>query len=807
MANLAQIYDWFMTEKKPTQAQFWASWASFWNKGEQIPQSAISGLATVLNAKAENDQFNAHKTAADAHADLFAEKEDKANKGTADGYAPLDEFTKITHEYLNIINDLVTGGATSLLTAEQGKVLQTQINTINVLLASDNVNLDNVQELVDAIETIQMSLSSILVNNLTTGGTTKALTAEMGKTLKGLIDALASNKVDKEEGSRLITTAEIEKLASIQNIEIGTYAEIKTLKEASRLIPGTRYIITDYQTKYFIEGSNSSGIDKNKKISANISGWAVLDDNKALDMYNGLVVTITELPVGYTGALVVGGTTTVSSNSSLYYFKFANGMQSVVGLKIKYSLTRYQTILPDAVINDSNGKVVMKPGGVINTEVHDGSAYMDQTAAENLAVPTERIILVSSTANQFQILGYSDTFAGDVIEYDFDDVNVVNDNLEVISTRKGFITKRSNDALSIEVALDWRVIRFRRWLLSAASRTAFINQDLDPATTRVGLQSKFLFTANNRTSINTLPFYLAKLPEGKFKNIDTNAMVKEFSYTANSNISAKDFNIFTLDANHMPVNIAQFKVSYIKNTVFQGLPGEYPSQSLNVVMIDSYLYGNTFVTYGDIQANAMVIQDNTVLDSFSINGSSSSIVRSQLLSFVQINNIVSSEIDGCVFATQKGGITGNSLPTPTANWILFRNVIGSSLINSVFGQASVQMHISMSRVSNSQIYVHYSPVASDSLQRQREHFYINGSVITNVGLTIPRNVDKVGLTDAYFLNANPLRADGLFLYDYTVGPTLYSTHLKFNKYNYKLYYEDVDASDVKTLVTLVAARP
>jgi len=69
--------------------------------------------------------------------------------------------------------------------------IQSQITAINVLLASDNVNLDNVQELVDAIENVQTSLATILVNDLTTGGTTKALTAQMGVTLKGLIDASA----------------------------------------------------------------------------------------------------------------------------------------------------------------------------------------------------------------------------------------------------------------------------------------------------------------------------------------------------------------------------------------------------------------------------------------------------------------------------------------------------------------------------------------------------------------------------------------------------------------------------------------
>lgn len=194
MANLAQIYDWFMTGKKPTQAQFWASWGSFWNKEETIPQSAITNLTTVLNAKTENDQFNAHKVALDAHTNLFLGKEDKDQKGAANGYAPLDATIKIASDYLNIVNDLVTGGATSLASAETVKNLKTQINAINLLLTSDNLNLDTVQEIVDAIETVQTSLSTILVNDLTTGGTTKALTAEMGKTLKGLIDGMNTGK-------------------------------------------------------------------------------------------------------------------------------------------------------------------------------------------------------------------------------------------------------------------------------------------------------------------------------------------------------------------------------------------------------------------------------------------------------------------------------------------------------------------------------------------------------------------------------------------------------------------------------------
>lgn len=60
MVTLAEIYNWFMTGKKPTQAQFWASWGAFWHKLEKIPVSAIEGLTYILNAKAEKEQFDGH---------------------------------------------------------------------------------------------------------------------------------------------------------------------------------------------------------------------------------------------------------------------------------------------------------------------------------------------------------------------------------------------------------------------------------------------------------------------------------------------------------------------------------------------------------------------------------------------------------------------------------------------------------------------------------------------------------------------------------------------------------------------------
>lgn len=190
--TLNTIKNWFKTGSKPSQDQFWDTWDSFRHKYEKVPIKDIEELETTLDTKAEKSQLDDHKNDQIAHAGLFSGKEDKYQKGVAGGYVPLDEFSKIAHQYLNLINNLTAGGENSILSAEQGVILQNQIDNINRLLKCDNVDLDTVQKIVDAVTQIQTSIDTILVNDLTLGGVTKALTAEMGKILD-------LNKEDKSQ--------------------------------------------------------------------------------------------------------------------------------------------------------------------------------------------------------------------------------------------------------------------------------------------------------------------------------------------------------------------------------------------------------------------------------------------------------------------------------------------------------------------------------------------------------------------------------------------------------------------------------
>ncbi|WP_291122808.1 hypothetical protein [Flavobacterium sp. UBA6046] len=251
---LNTIKNWFLTHLVPTQQQFWDLLDSLRHKSDKVPAADVDGLDTLLLAKASQAVVDAHLIAADAHAALFAAKEDKTNKGAANGYAPLDNFSKVLSQYLMIVDDLVTGGSTNLLSAEQGRLLQVQIVAINTLLTSNDINLDTVQEVVDAIKTVQTSLSTILVNDLTTGGTTKALTAEMGKTLKALIDGLViakatdaisgTVKTDVTKADPVVYT--VETADNLLKAKVNAILEIKP-------ITGIAYTLIAYDTENLVQ--------------------------------------------------------------------------------------------------------------------------------------------------------------------------------------------------------------------------------------------------------------------------------------------------------------------------------------------------------------------------------------------------------------------------------------------------------------------------------------------------------------------------------------------------------------------------
>ncbi|SHL94721.1 hypothetical protein [Flavobacterium chilense] len=147
------------------------------------------------------------------------------------GELEFNDINNIKIDSYNALDYIVSGKA---LDARQGKVLKDLIDDVNELLASDNVDLNTLQKLGDTIEVIRNSLNILLVNDLSTGGTTKALTAEMGKILQ-------NSKVDKITGKSLLSDTEITRLGTLSNYvhPVNHPANIITQDSSNRFVSDT----------------------------------------------------------------------------------------------------------------------------------------------------------------------------------------------------------------------------------------------------------------------------------------------------------------------------------------------------------------------------------------------------------------------------------------------------------------------------------------------------------------------------------------------------------------------------------------
>ena len=120
-----------------------------------------------------------------------------AGKATADGNGAVIPSTYVKKS--QIIDSLESTAADQPLSANQGKVLKDLIDNINALLASDDMTLDEIQEIVNyvklnrdlitAITTSKVNVSDI-IDALNSTATNKPLSANQGRVLKGLIDVI-----------------------------------------------------------------------------------------------------------------------------------------------------------------------------------------------------------------------------------------------------------------------------------------------------------------------------------------------------------------------------------------------------------------------------------------------------------------------------------------------------------------------------------------------------------------------------------------------------------------------------------------
>ncbi|WP_187477858.1 hypothetical protein [Amniculibacterium sp. G2-70] len=199
MADINTILSWFQTGDFPTEAQFRETFLSFMMKGDAVSISQVEGLTEILQQTLSEEQFNNYQFAMATLIDGLAK---------ADGSNIDVELWRTTLGIANIATvDGEADGNVYLKTQTDLKFesLHARLDDLFEILASDDVNLDELQELVNLIKTHQTEieqLQQISIGNTHDNKVELTGTYEgTGATLQSQLNLIIWDKIEQIEQS------------------------------------------------------------------------------------------------------------------------------------------------------------------------------------------------------------------------------------------------------------------------------------------------------------------------------------------------------------------------------------------------------------------------------------------------------------------------------------------------------------------------------------------------------------------------------------------------------------------------------
>lgn len=518
----------------------------------------------------------------------------------------------------------------------------------------------------------------------------------------------------------------------------GDYATLNTLVTNNQLVPGNKYILTDYQTIYQINGSDSRNRIQEHEIIGSSGLYSQFNNVPSNIAANGDTVVCVFAPSGAT--VTTGSTFSIVDYFNSAYIRFSPSITGVnnIGVKLKFEKQRYTNVPSGATINDVNGKPVFKSGGVINTEVHDDGPYMSMTGAENPSPIVESLVLTALDNSSFSIFAESLTFTGDKLEYDFTDTEIYDDNIppNLIGTRKGRILKRENADASISANLDWRVQRYRRFQMDNNNWLNYLYNKLSGGTSATTASTIYNrgsvnYCTNNNPIISTNHRYVmyepyfdnfyidfAKtVPDPFLSGVTTGTVpslgngirlpiaLNETPYSVDVTLPLsgftgtsliKDFNVIPISNYEADTNVDSFVVNNLTNSVFLPYSQRYGvTFNLNVNSVNGSITNSTFMSL-PIISNSGSIDNLVAIDAVGLDN------RNQMfqLNLLANGNIKNNGIlRNCSFGLGYSG--------PGVNEQFDYTVSDDSIIvNSVFGANRLDSVLLNGLMINSSLIIH-----------------------------------------------------------------------------------------------------
>lgn len=253
--DLAIIYSWFQTGDFPTQQQFQATFSSFYHKDESIPISKIENLEQMFNGTLTTENLQAHFEDPDAHSEYLAKK-DASNISEEDKPLWLEKLgILISNAFIDSGLGVEDGNVYSKIQMDEMLLAiktwleehEYAIGTIENFLTSDDTDLDELQELVNAIKQNQQ-----LIEALQNGGAVEDHNVIINSSFVSYGVNLSNQKNLNEKLVADIMTSMAEILEKIDNDQKGAANGVCPLNAHSKIPPQYIPDYGSYEVKSFL---------------------------------------------------------------------------------------------------------------------------------------------------------------------------------------------------------------------------------------------------------------------------------------------------------------------------------------------------------------------------------------------------------------------------------------------------------------------------------------------------------------------------------------------------------------------------
>lgn len=260
---LNTIINWFKTGEIPTESQFKSTFLAFYHKDDPIPKESIVGLKEILQSFVDEESFEEHLKDPEAHSRYLALL-NAANLNSADvnswknklgisNAATTDSPDQEGNTYTKIqINAFVNA------LKNEDKDLVLKVENIRKILLSNDLSLDELQEIVDFIKKSRNDFEALKAD----------LTEDKIKILyeyNGLSSPKNQQEFNRQIHDKVILISETRTSAVVQVTEStrfpNTLETEHVIIQARDSVTGKKINIDDYATNQIIDVKLLGGIE------------------------------------------------------------------------------------------------------------------------------------------------------------------------------------------------------------------------------------------------------------------------------------------------------------------------------------------------------------------------------------------------------------------------------------------------------------------------------------------------------------------------------------------------------------------